>query len=260
MTKHTPLTFVANTGLALTAVALLVGPLVLGQLVGSYQSGALGEATVGQGVVAGSGSLTVQTNAEEFAPYVEFDPNPVQAEGFYQTSVTLTSFTGQQAAYNGLLLLTNRGATASKLQAQVGTMSGVLDQSEVWVTMTTADGGSSTLTTEAAKVGQSQLRVGQLGAFSQGQIVIDGQILLATAAGKSLLNLAQPLTKAVGVGEKVHLGAAYYGRSATALQPTTSIVELQPGQQATLNVVVATRSGDLDTNQLVLPITITEVK
>lgn len=259
--KHNPPSVVANTGLALMAVALLVGPLAVGQLVGSYQSGALGESTVvGQGALSVTGNFQVQTNAEEFTPYVEFDPNPVQDAGFYQTSITLTSFTKQQAAYNSLLLLTNTGVSPIKLQAQTGTMSGVMEHSEVWVSLTTADGAASTLTTQKAQSGQRQLQVGQNSGFDQGHVVVDGQILRGSAAGKSVINLVQPLSKTIEVGQRVYLGAAFYQKLAEPKQANTSVVTLEPGQQAGLSVVVATAEGELDTNQLVIPVTVVEVR
>ncbi len=253
------ISLLANTGLLVVALVVLSAPLLIGQLIGSYQSGALGESTTAQSgaqIGQAAGLFAVQANPQQFAPYIEFDPQPVISNNTYQTSVTFTTFTKQQAAYNGLLTITNTSTQPTVVQAQVGTMSGLAENSKVWLSLASDSVPTSTLSTKQAIAGATAISVASTTGFNSGTVVIDNQTLTATASDQATLTLSQPLAKALTVGQKVYFGPAYFANQAKPALASTQSVSLLPGQSMSLNLVVATESGDLDTNQLVLPIII----
>lgn len=252
-------TALANTGLLLVAVTILAAPLLLGQLLSSYQAGTLGESTQAPSSTTSTAAalFTTQTNPDQFAPYIEFDPQPVITSNSYQTSVTFTSFTKQQAAYNGLLTLTNTSDHTLIMQAEVGTLSGLADNSKVWLSLASDTLVASTLTTKAAAAGATSIPVASASGFNSGTVVLGDQIVSATAANQNSLTLTKPLAVALPVGQKVYFGPAYFANQAKPNLADTRSVSLLPGQSINLNLVVATEKGDLDTNQLVLPLIVT---
>lgn len=249
--RHKLFLAIANTGLLGLVVALLAGPLLLGQLLGSSQSGALGAMSAAP---AGR-NMTVYQNTTDFAQYASFNPSPLIEPTFYQTSVTYTTFAGQQAAYNGLFTVYNAGTSTMVVRADVGRLSGQLSPSDVWVTLSPANHSTATLITDAAAAGVTNLKVADASGFNGGNVVIGEAVLHAKKVSATELLLDKPLAQAVAAGDKVYLGAALYAKQADAVIGSTQNVTLAPGERASLTLTVATAGGD-GQGKVVMPISI----
>jgi hypothetical protein len=250
--RHRLALILANTGLLAVALVLLASPLLLGQLLSSSQSGALG---VSQVAPAGR-QLAVYVNSTDFSQYASFNPSPIVEPLFYQTSVTFTVFGGQQAAYNGLLTLYNPGTSSLKVSVESGNLSGATAKAKVWLTLSPEGHSAITLTTDQAEAGASQIKVADASSFEQGQVIIDNQVLKASRQNATTLLLAKALDRALPVGEKVYLGAAFYNEQ---LKPTigqTQDIVLPPQGRALLTLTAAT-TDEAEQQQLVLPLSIT---
>jgi hypothetical protein len=250
--RHKLALVLANTGLLAVVLVLLAGPLLLGQLLGSSQSGALGAT---QAAPAGR-SMTVYPNTTDFSQYATFNPSPLVEPLFYQTSVTFTAFAGQQAAYNGLLTVYNPSTSPLTIRAEVGRLSGDLMTSSVWMTLSPEGQSTISLLTAQAEVGARELQVADASGFTSGEMVINDVHMQATKKSATQLSLSTPLSKAVAVGDKVYLGAAFYAKDFTPAVNTTQSIRLAPGSRATISLTVATEGGK-GQQQAVIPVTIT---
>ncbi len=250
--RHKVFLILANTGLLAVVVALLSGPLLLGQLLGSSVSGTLGVTDS----TPQTRQLLVYPNETDFSHYASFNPSPVIENLFYQTSVTFTTFADQQAVYNGLFTLYNPGATPLTVQAETGNLSGQVDGSQIWLTLSPTEHSAVTLVTESAAQGANEIVVADTTSFKQGAVFIGEQQVEAVRKSQTRLRLASPLAKAVTVGDKVYLGAIFYNKQLEAAASQTQSITLPPHGRAVLTLTVAT-VGEGDQEQVVLPLAIT---
>lgn len=249
--RHKLALVIANTGLLAVVLVLLASPLLVGQLLGSAQSGALGVSQV-----APSGrELAVYANTTDFSQYASFNPSPVVEPLFYQTSVTITAFAGQQAAYNGLLTLYNPGTSPLRVSVDTGTLSGVAEHATMWLTVAPENHSAMTLLTQAAATGARDVKVADADGFTQGTVLIGGQVLTAAKKDGTTLRLGTPLVQPAAVGEKVYLGAVYYAKELKPKVAKTQTIILPPQGRASATLVVAADGGP-EQQQIVLPLAV----
>jgi len=254
-----------NSGLLVVVIVLLSAPLLMGQLLGTYESGALGAATSGTvSSVEQSpeivGDFAVYPNVSDFTEYAAFAEEPMTDDGIYQTAVTFTAFSGQQAAYNSLFTIYNTSNSELKLKVESGELSGELPDSKVWLSLVPDGHIGSTLVTQTANEGESVLKLAQMNNDGHEIIVVGGDVFEGQKSSESTFALDNPLDRQVNVGEKVYMGPIFYNGSTTPSLSSTHEVTLQPQQKATLNLVVATTASGGATLQSVLPISISTVR
>lgn len=252
---------ILNSGLLVLVVTLLSAPLLMGQLLGEFESGALGVATSGtaapqSATTPTSSGIAVYPNVTDFTQYASFSDQPVIGENSYQTSVTFTAFSGQQAAYNSLFTLYNTSNSVLSVSVEGGKLSGPLPGSQIWLSLIPDGGVASTLVTETVNAGSKEVRIAQTAGFKQGSVVIGDQVAEVEQIAPSSFTLAATLKSSVNVGQRVYLGPVYYNKSTTPSLENSHTIQLQPQQKATINLAVATESSETATIQSVLPIVI----
>ncbi len=252
---------VLNSGLLIVVVVLLSAPLLMGQLLGEFESGALGitttsPSTANSATTTAANGIAVYPNLTDFTQYAAFADQPESGPNTYQTAVTFTAFAGQQAAYNSLFTVYNTSNKALSVSVEGGKLSAPLPGSQVWLSIIPDGGIASTLVTEAAKAGSTQIRLAQTAGFKHGKIVANDQILSVDTTLPTAVTLVSPLKSELDVGQRVYFGPVYYSQSVTASPSSSHTIQLQPQQKATINLAVATVAGQTATSQSVIPIII----
>lgn len=255
-----------NSGLLVVVIVLLSAPLLMGQLLGTFESGALG-VTTNQSAIQGeqpqqlAGGFAVYPNVSDFTEYAAFTEEPMVGDGIYQTAVTFTAFSGQQAAYNSLFTVYNTSNDELKLQVNGGDLSGALPHSKIWLNMVPDGEIASTLVTQTAEVGDTILQLAQLGSDTYSMLVVGSDVFEGQKTSATTFTLNEPLTRQVVVGEKAYLGPLFYDGATEPVLASSHTITLFPQQKATVSLTVAT-SGEAETatSQAVLPLSIVVVE
>lgn len=247
---------IVNCGLMVGVVAILAGPVVLGQMLSSANKGTLGAedvrlpglpsgsggASPSAGPTAGGFAAAIYPNTTDFGQYASFSAQPLVSSQAYQTAVTFSEFPGQQASYNGLLSIVNTSKRELRLTLEGGTISGLMSQTRVWLSLVPDGMSPVTLVTEAASAGDQTLNVADatgLAGQANGEVVVGTDVHQASEASPTTLRLASGLAAPVGVGEKVYIGPVFYFNANSPLLGSTEVMTLKPGAKALVNMVVA---------------------
>lgn len=256
------ISIVVNSGLMVVVVLLLSTPLLMGQLLATYESGALGVSTTGNNSSTAphaTSLFAVYPNVADFSDYAAFSDQPVIEESFYQTAVTFTAFTGQQAAYNALFTIYNTSNQAQSIILEGGALSGNAAGTRVYATLVKDGQVGSTLVTESTESGAVDLRIGQAPDEFSGTMVVRDMVAEGQRLSQSSLQVTSPLPGELAVGDRVYFSPLFYNQTTEAQLTSTQTVSLQPQQKAVVNLAVETEAGDSDTSQLVLPLTVRAV-
>ena len=251
---------IANSGLLVVVLVLLSAPLLMGQLLGEYETGALGARTTNSDSVISAPQtgqrFAVYPNVSDFTNYASFSDQPMIGDNFYQTDITFTAFSGQQAAYNALFTVYNTSHQSLELTVEGSKLTTDLPDSQVWVSAILDGAVASSLVTEPAETGDTELKVAQADGFTGGNVVVGDLVLSASPKSGTSIELNQPLEQDIKVGEKIYFNPIYYGQKSTPNPAKTVAITLPPQQKVVINLAVATPSGSEATTQSVLPLTI----
>lgn len=260
--KSTMAALIINSGLLVVVMLMLSSPLLLGQLLATYETGSLGATTTadkGVQAQATSAGFAVYPNVADFAEYAEFATEPVIEQDFYQTSVSFTAFTDQQAAYNALFTIYNTSNSELTLRLEGGSLTGLVETSKVWVNFVPDGQVNSSLVTATAPAGTNEISVGQLPQGFKGNAVVGSEVVNVEESSVTTMRLSDSLNNEIKVGERVYYSPLFYSQSTEPALAQTQTVTLLPQQRAVVNLAVATQGGEHETTQVVMPLTIVAV-
>jgi hypothetical protein len=200
-------------------------------------------------------AMTVYANTTDFGDHASFNPSPLVEPLFYQTSVTITAFSGRQAAYNGLFTIYNNGSAPLRVAVDAGNVSGDMETVRMWMTLAEEAQPAMTLLTESAKAGNTTLTVGDTAGFTSGSVVLADSVVPVTTATATKLTTQSGLTKDAAAGDKVYLGPAFWNKGLKPVLARTRTLTLPPQGRGLISVVVSAGEG-AEQQKVVLPLSV----
>lgn len=223
-----------NIGLTMALMVIMVLPVLGGYFLINTQSES--------GVVAGvhtvsEADVSILPALEEFKGYTSFKPQPLSG-GQYQDVMGLTVFQRQKAAYRGIYSIYNTSTETLSIElSTVGWAKGSEELGLDRLVVSLSEGEHSQTLLGDRRVGATLVLVADPSAYKPDELVLVGEELTRVVAVSPNGLVVTPLRVDHLQGEEVYRSPIVLSQT-DVLNPLTRVIQIAPGDRATVTAVV----------------------